>query len=146
MAGLSRLQHNTSGQFEVGAHECLPTLPLEKSSELSLVKPAVAKKQQSLLLQELAFKRWFQTRYKPQVFSQYHSTASQVRSDAVIDDMFSKLDEDGGGTLDCQEINALFQRNGIHMGVDAVANMFGEAQRRDSYQSYRQKMQDGMYS
>ena len=49
----------------------------------------------------------------------------------MIDDMFSKLDEDGGGTLDCEEINALFERNGIYMGVEAVANMFGEAQRKN---------------
>jgi hypothetical protein len=32
--------------------------------------------------------------------------------------MFEKLDEDGGGTLDCGEITALFAKNGIHMSVD----------------------------
>jgi hypothetical protein len=32
--------------------------------------------------------------------------------------MFSKLDEDGGGTLDCAEITALFKENGIHMTME----------------------------
>jgi Ca2+-binding EF-hand superfamily protein len=41
--------------------------------------------------------------------------------------MFAKLDEDGGGTLDCDEIAALFKENGIHMSAEQVANMFGEA-------------------
>jgi Ca2+-binding EF-hand superfamily protein len=41
--------------------------------------------------------------------------------------MFQKLDADGGGTLDCGEIAALFNENGINMSIDQVANMFGEA-------------------
>jgi hypothetical protein len=32
--------------------------------------------------------------------------------------MFLKLDEDGGGTLDCGEITSLFAKNGIHMSVE----------------------------
>lgn len=50
-----------------------------------------------------------------------------MKADNIIDDMFSKLDEDGGGTLDCGEIEALFKENGINMTVEQVANMFGEA-------------------
>lgn len=57
----------------------------------------------------------------------YYQTSNEVKADNIIDDMFSKLDEDGGGTLDCGEITALFKENGIHMSIDQVANMFGEA-------------------
>ena len=55
--------------------------------------------------------------------------------------MFSKLDADGGGTLDCGEITALFKENGIHMNEDQVANMFGEAQRMNSCAIYRKMLQ-----
>lgn len=41
--------------------------------------------------------------------------------------MFSILDADGGGTLDCGEITALFKENGIHMSKEQVADMFEEA-------------------
>lgn len=51
--------------------------------------------------------------------------------------MFEKLDEDGGGTLDCEEITALFAKNGIHMSVEQVASMFGEAKRMDAESIYR---------
>jgi hypothetical protein len=32
--------------------------------------------------------------------------------------MFRKLDEDGGGTLDVREIQALFMKNDINMSKD----------------------------
>jgi Ca2+-binding EF-hand superfamily protein len=51
--------------------------------------------------------------------------------------MFSKLDEDGGGTLDCGEIQSLFVQNGIHMTVEEVASMFGEATRMDAGAKFR---------
>lgn len=51
--------------------------------------------------------------------------------------MFSKLDGDGGGTLDCGEIAALFKENGINMTVEQVANMFSEAQRENACSIYR---------
>ena len=57
----------------------------------------------------------------------YYNTGSEVKSNNIIDDMFSKLDEDGGGTLDCEEIASLFKENGIHMTPMQVANMFAEA-------------------
>jgi hypothetical protein len=60
--------------------------------------------------------------------------------------MFQKLDEDGGGTLDCAEITALFKANGINMTIEQVANMFGEALRMDAYSSYRKSIQAGLYS
>ena len=50
--------------------------------------------------------------------SHYYQTGAEVKADYIIDDMFSKLDEDGGGTLDCGEITALFKENGIHMSMD----------------------------
>ena len=34
----------------------------------------------------------------------YYKTGAEVKSDRIIDDMFAKLDGDGGGTLDCGEI------------------------------------------
>ena len=64
-----------------------------------------------------------------------------MKADNIIDDMFSKLDEDGGGTLDCGEITALFKENGIHMSIDQVANMFGEAQRMNACAKYRKSLQ-----
>ena len=51
--------------------------------------------------------------------------------------MFEKLDEDGGGTLDCAEIATLFKENGIHFTVEQVADMFGEAQRENACSIYR---------
>lgn len=51
--------------------------------------------------------------------------------------MFSKLDEDGGGTLDCGEIEKLFKENGIHMSIEQIANMFGEATRMNACAVYR---------
>lgn len=45
--------------------------------------------------------------------------------------MFKRLDQDGGGSLDCGEITTLFKENGIHMSEEQVANMFGEAQREE---------------
>jgi hypothetical protein len=36
----------------------------------------------------------------------------------IVDDMFKRLDEDGGGTLDCGEICALFKENGINMTIE----------------------------
>ena len=52
-------------------------------------------------------------------------------SDKLIDDMFARLDSDGGGTLDMNEITALLKENNIIMEVQQVANMFAEAQRKD---------------
>jgi len=46
-----------------------------------------------------------------------------------IEEMFNKLDEDGGGTLSIEEITSLFKENGIHMSEAEVANMFANAQR-----------------
>lgn len=46
--------------------------------------------------------------------------------------MFKRLDQDGGGTLDCEEITDLFKQNGINMTVDEVAKMFGEAARANA--------------
>ena len=50
---------------------------------------------------------------------------------------FELFDEDGGGTLDCGEIQSLFVQNGIHMTVEEVANMFGEATRMDASAKFR---------
>jgi len=33
----------------------------------------------------------------------------------IIDEMFDKLDADGGGTLDMSEITAVFKNNGVPM-------------------------------
>lgn len=61
----------------------------------------------------------------------YYKTTSQLKSEAIIDAMFAKLDADGGGTLDMGEITALLVENGIHMTIEQVADMFGEAKRMD---------------
>ena len=76
----------------------------------------------------------------------YFKTGAEVKSDFIIDDMFAKLDEDGGGTLDCGEIQALFHENGIHMSMAQVANMFGEAQRMNSCDEYKRMTQNGLQS
>ena len=57
--------------------------------------------------------------------------------------MFTRLDEDGGGTLDCGEITALFRENGISMTIEQVANMFGEADRANATQKNRRFVQKG---
>ena len=59
--------------------------------------------------------------------------------------MFNKLDTDGGGTLDCGEITALFRENGIHMTIEQVANMFGEANRMNACSIYRKHVQQGLF-
>lgn len=65
-----------------------------------------------------SFKQWFKSRAKNNAYGHYTSTGAEVKSNNIIDDMFSKLDEDGGGTLDCGEITSLFKENGIHMTVE----------------------------
>lgn len=57
--------------------------------------------------------------------------------------MFAKLDADGGGTLDMGEITALLVENGIHMSVEQVADMFGEAKRMELLNKYRKMVQTG---
>ena len=44
-----------------------------------------------------------------------------------IEEMFKKLDEDGGGTLSIDEITSLFEANGILMSPEEVADMFANA-------------------
>lgn len=73
----------------------------------------------------------------------YYKTTSQVQSDTIIDSMFAKLDADGGGTLDMGEITALLVENGIHMTVEQVADMFGEAKRMELLNKYRKLVQIG---
>jgi len=68
---------------------------------------------------------------------QYYFTGAEVKADTIIDDMFLKLDEDGGGSLDTGEITALLKRNGINMTQEQVANMFGEALREENLTQYR---------
>ena len=67
----------------------------------------------------------------------YSHTEGELAADTIIDEMFKELDEDGGGTLDCGEITALFAKNGIHMTVEQVALMFGEANRKEAETKYR---------
>ena len=71
---------------------------------------------------------------------QYYFTGAEVKADNIIDDMFEKLDADGGGTLDNGEITALFKQNGIHMTEEQVANMFGEAARMERLNKYRKQV------
>ena len=73
----------------------------------------------------------------------YYQTTSQLQSDTIIDSMFAKLDADGGGTLDMREITALLVENGIHMTVEQVADMFGEAKRMELLNKYRKLVQIG---
>lgn len=61
----------------------------------------------------------------------------------MIDTMFAKLDADGGGTLDMGEITALFVENGIHMTIEQVADMFGEAKRMELLNKHRKMVQYG---
>ena len=55
-----------------------------------------------------------------------------------IDEMFQKLDQDGGGTLSIEEITSLFKENGIFMSEEEVANMFANAVKYDLRQKHRQ--------
>ena len=55
-------------------------------------------------MHERAFKQWFKTRAGQNAHSHYYNTGAEVKSDSIIDDMFHKLDNDGGGTLDIKEI------------------------------------------
>ena len=54
-----------------------------------------------------------------------------------IEEMFEKLDEDGGGTLSIEEITSLFKENGIHMSEAEVADMFANAQRMHLVNKFR---------
>ena len=73
---------------------------------------------QRLKLQATIFKKWFRTRAMKNAHTHYYRTGAEVQADNIIDDMFQKLDADGGGTLDVGEITALFKENGIHMSED----------------------------
>lgn len=111
--------------------------------------PEQAKKfcaQGELNLHKKTNKQWFKTRAAKNTHSHYYNTSAEVKSNKIVDDMFQKLDEDGGGTLDCAEITALFKANGINMTIEQVANMFGEALRMDAHSSYHKSIQAGLYS
>lgn len=69
-----------------------------------------------------------------------------MKADRIIDDMFTKLDQDGSMSLDCGEIERLFCNNGIHMSKEQIADMFGEAKRLDNLSEYRKNMQNGVRS
>lgn len=62
-----------------------------------------------------------------------------------MDDMFRRLDSDGGGTLDCEEIASLLNANGIHMNILQVAKMFGEANWMNSLYKLRKMFQNGEF-
>lgn len=80
-------------------------------------------------MQTKSYKQWFKTRALKNTHSHYYQTGAEVKSDKIIDDLFEKLDDDKMGTLDCGEITKLFKENGIHMGIEQIAQMFGEASR-----------------
>lgn len=88
-------------------------------------------------LQLKAYKTWFHKRHSDKAQGHYHQTAAQVQSDSHIDEMFQKLDADGGGTLSIQEITSLFIENGIHMSREEVADMFANAQRKHMVTKHR---------
>lgn len=69
-------------------------------------------------MQQKRFKSWFKSRGTGNSHSHYVYTGAEVKADTIIDDMFDKLDADGGGTLDIGEITALFKQNGIHMTTE----------------------------
>jgi len=71
-----------------------------------------------LALQVKKYKQWFKTRALKYAHGHYYNTAAEVKSNSIIDDMFSRLDADGGGSLDCGEITTLFKENGIHMSQE----------------------------
>jgi hypothetical protein len=60
------------------------------------------------ILQEHQYKEWFNTRANLNTHSHYYATGAETKSERIVDDMFRRLDEDGGGTLDCGEIASLF--------------------------------------
>jgi hypothetical protein len=57
-----------------------------------------------------------------------------------IQEMFKKLDQDGGGTLSIEEITSLFKANGIHMSPDEVADMFANAMRCHLIHEHRKQL------
>jgi hypothetical protein len=69
-------------------------------------------------LQERSYKKWFKSRYFKQAPSHYFNTTSQLKSNQTIDEMFTKLNQDGSNILDLKQIAALFTANGINMTVE----------------------------
>ena len=86
------------------------------------------------------YKKWFIKRHSSTTLDHYKHTASQVQQESYIDQMFQKLDADGGGTLSIDEIKSLFVENGINMTKDAVAEMFANAIRMDLTEKRRQQL------
>ena len=52
-----------------------------------------------------------------QIRAHYKKSSQEIKAETMIDNMFDKLDADGGGTLDMGEITTLFQKNGIMMSM-----------------------------
>ena len=75
-------------------------------------------RQSELILQTNNYKTYFNKRFSKNTHEHYLATVAEVKQNAIIDDMFTKLDQDGGGTLDCGEITALLRENGINMTVE----------------------------
>jgi Ca2+-binding EF-hand superfamily protein len=77
--------------------------------------PLIAKSDSCEKLHSKDTKSWIAKRHKEQARQHYYQTASQVQSDNYVDEMFRKLDSDGGGTLSVNEIHSMFVENGINM-------------------------------
>ena len=60
-----------------------------------------------------------------------------------IEEMFDKLDEDGGGTLSIEERTSLFKENGILMSEAEVADMFANAKRMHLVGIFKRDMMVG---
>jgi hypothetical protein len=100
-------------------------------------------KNNQTLLQTITFKEWFKKRFSRNAHLHYSQTNSEVKNDKIIDEMFARLDSDGGGTLDMGEITAIFKTNGVPMTMEQVADMFGEANRMELVERYRKMVISG---
>ena len=59
-----------------------------------------------------------------EIKEKYYKAQTKIRGDAQIAEMFDKLDADGSGGIDMDEMTDLFIENGLHMSKEDIAEMF----------------------
>lgn len=75
-------------------------------------------------LQTLSNKQ-FLNRYQKRVKEQYLYTAEEIQQNLRTLNLFQKFDADGSGALDSQELEILYNENGIMVTEEEIINMYG---------------------
>lgn len=135
---LTQREKRLNKQYSSNETVCFPPLIhiADLESARSLVQPrrqSRPKLQNNFLMKKLAIREWLAKRYADRAKKNYFQTDLEMMTDDRISEMFAVMDLDGGGTVSVGEVTALFKSAGIDSSMEEIADMFAEAQRRNSY-------------